>query len=172
VRARTSRAPTGSGWWTRQVWHRWHGCRGGIQCRWRGCAVGRIWRRWLRLGGTICRLRLESEEKLRPEILGVGLGILISGPRFVGSAGDALSGLLSFMPEEIFRDVASATSSKEAWDTLLQMFASSTRACTIRFMLSSPQQKSVIYLLRITSTRLKTWLLIWLPLTHPCTTTR
>jgi hypothetical protein len=91
ARARTSWAPTGSGWRTRQARRRWRGCRGGIQRRWRGCAAGRTWCRWLRLRGTMCRLRLESEEKLRPEILGAGPGILISGPRFVGSAGDALT---------------------------------------------------------------------------------
>jgi hypothetical protein len=99
VRARTSRAPTGSGWRTRQARRRWHDYKGGIQRRWHGCAAGRTWRRWLRLEGTICRLRLESEEKLRPEILGAGPGILISEPRFVGSAGDALKGRSRDQPE-------------------------------------------------------------------------
>jgi hypothetical protein len=44
--------------------HGRHGYRGGIQRRWRGYAIGRTWRHWLRLGGTICRLQLESKEKL------------------------------------------------------------------------------------------------------------
>jgi hypothetical protein len=38
----------------------------------------------VRLGGAICGLRLESGEIIRPEILGVGPGILISRAKFVG----------------------------------------------------------------------------------------
>jgi hypothetical protein len=39
-----------------------------------------------------------------------------------------LSGLLSSMTEDVLRDVVSANSAKEAWDSLQKRFASSTRA--------------------------------------------
>jgi hypothetical protein len=50
---------------------------------------------WHRLGGAICGVRLESREKMSPEILRTSPKILISGAKFVGSAGDALRGTYS-----------------------------------------------------------------------------
>ena len=43
-----------------------------------------------------------------------------------------LSGLLSSITEEILQDVESATTSKEAWDTLERMFSSATRARAVQ----------------------------------------
>jgi hypothetical protein len=43
-----------------------------------------------------------------------------------------LSGLLSSMTEEVLRDVATAVTAKEAWDSLQQKFASSSRARTVQ----------------------------------------
>lgn len=43
-----------------------------------------------------------------------------------------LGGLLSSMTEEVLADVQSATTAKEAWDSLLRIYASSTRARTVQ----------------------------------------
>jgi hypothetical protein len=43
-----------------------------------------------------------------------------------------LSGLLSSMTEDTLRDVVTATSAKEVWDSLQTRFASSTRARTLQ----------------------------------------
>jgi hypothetical protein len=43
-----------------------------------------------------------------------------------------LSGLLSSMTEDILRDVITATSSREVWESLQRQFSSSTKARTLQ----------------------------------------
>ena len=60
---------------------------------------------------------------------------LVSNPaydRWYVQDQQVLSGLLSSMSEEIVHDMVAATTSKEAWDTLQQMFSSLTHARTVQ----------------------------------------